>query len=210
MARSILNPATSSPTNIHRDAVVELVRRYNRGELDHLNEKDLEKISILAAQMGVEFNVESKPIRKGLFDLADTATFGLLPDTWRPHSVGQEWHGESGIDKFAGGVGTLAGGALLGAGVLKGARYLSPHVKNLYSNIRNPFSRGGTGGGGVSGPISTVSRIADLNRGRDNLLINAANRYLPRTPGYLPSHLGRRVPTTPGMGDVVNIMNMAY
>jgi len=195
-------------TSLEFEQVKELVNRYNAGELSGLNEKDLEQIAILAAQMGIEFKVKSKPIRKGLFDLADTAAFGLIPNELRPTSIGQEWHGESGIDKFAGGVGTLGGAALGGLGVLKlagKARGLAGNFGNMF-NFKNPF---GTYGGS--------NKVAQMNPQRDKLLIDAANRYLPRTPGYLPkppgylpSHLGRKVPSTPGMGEVVNIMGRAY
>jgi len=187
-------------TSLEFEQVKELVNRYHAGELSGLNEKDLEQIAILAAQMGIEFKVKSKPIRKGLFDLADTAAFGLIPNELRPTSIGQEWHGESGIDKFAGGVGTLGGAVLGGLGVLK----LAGKAKSMFSKA--PF---GTYGGG--------NKVAQMNPQRDRLLIDAANRYLPRTPGYLPkppgylpSHLGRKVPSTPGMGEVVNIMGRAY
>jgi len=139
MRRNLLNPMSSSPANMHKDAVVELVRRYNAGELDHLNERDLEKIAILAAQMGIEFDVESKPIRKGLFDLADTAAFGLIPNRFRPTSVGQEFHGESGLDRFAGGVGTVLGAVGTGGALLKGTGLLRQGVANSKMANLNPL-----------------------------------------------------------------------
>ena len=198
MAKANLTSRSARVINPTFEKVKELVRRYNAGELSDVSEKDLEQIAILAAQFGIEFDVESKPIRKGLFDLADTATFGLLPNEWRPHSIGQEWHGESGIDKFAGGLGTVGGGLALGAGVLKGARYLSPHVKNLYSNVRNPFSSG-SGGGIGGGPISRTpgvgpygstytsgNKLATLNYGRDRILGQAyRNTMNPRIGDFI-------------------------
>ena len=74
-----------------------------------LTESQKEEIAKLAYAYGKEFEVESKPISKGLFDLVDTATFGMVPNTWRPKSAGEEYFGESGLDKFAGGVGTVGG-----------------------------------------------------------------------------------------------------
>jgi len=96
------------------DTVVELVNRYNNGELD-ISRKEANQLARKASQYGLEFNVESRPISKGLFDLVDTAAFGMVPNEWRPESAGQDYYGESGIDKFAGGVGSI-GGLLTGIG----------------------------------------------------------------------------------------------
>lgn len=200
----MLDPRTSSPTFRQRKAVEELVKRYHAGELGNLKEKDLEQIAILAAQFGIEFRPESKPIRKGLFDLADTATFGLLPNKWRPHSIGQEWHGESGIDKFAGGLGTVGGGLALGAGVLKGARWAAgkmPGMPNM-PDFTQPFrgnifgrSGGGIGGGPISrtpgvGPYGSTytsgNKLATLNYGRDKILGQAyRNTMNPRIGDFI-------------------------
>ena len=47
--------------------------------------------------------------RKGLFDLVDTALFGLVPNKWRPKSIGEDYFGESRADRIAGTLGTIAG-----------------------------------------------------------------------------------------------------
>ena len=57
-----------------------------------------------------------------LFDLSDTALFGLLPNEWRPRSIGEEIHGEPLLDRTFGNVGTLGGSLLGGALVLKGGK----------------------------------------------------------------------------------------
>ena len=88
--------------------LIEILKRYNAGEIN-LTDEQAERLSQMAFQMKRDFKVRSKPIRKGLFDLVDTAALGLVPNHWRPRSIGQELHGESGLDKFAGGVGTVAG-----------------------------------------------------------------------------------------------------
>ena len=96
------------------DTVSELVNRYNNGELD-ISRKEADQLAKKASQYGLEFDVESRPISKGLFDFVDTAAFGMVPNTWRPESAGQDYYGESGIDKFAGGVGSI-GGLVTGIG----------------------------------------------------------------------------------------------
>ena len=102
-------------------AVQELLRRHNAGELD-LPDEQVKQLSNMAAQLGMEFKVESKPISKMLFDLGDTALFGMLPDEWRPYSIGEELHGEPLLDRTLGGVGTLGGGLLSGGLILKGGK----------------------------------------------------------------------------------------
>ena len=223
MAQVNLTGSRARVNNPAFETIKELVRRYNAGELSDVSEKDLEQISILAAQYGIQFDVASKPIRKGLFDLADTAMLGLLPNKWRPESIGQEWHGESGVDKFAGGVGTLGG---LGVGLYGGYGFAKGFREGFAKHYRNPFSGmpdftqpwrgnifgrsggGATSGGGLSGPVSQTStrylpfsnnKLALLNKGRDQLLIQANKNYLP---------WANRVPRTPGMSETVDIFNI--
>ncbi len=100
-------------------ALKDLVDRFNKGELDYLPTKKKEQIAMLAAQHGMDFDVESKPVRKGLFDLVDTALFGLVPNKWRPKSVGEDYFGESRADRIAGTLGTVAGFGTGVAGVTK-------------------------------------------------------------------------------------------
>ena len=96
------------------DAVLELVKRHNDGILDLPDDK-LKVVAQKAFEYGIPFDVESKPISKGLFDLADTAMFGLIPNEWRPESIGQEQFGETRMDRYAGNIGSL-GGFLTGVG----------------------------------------------------------------------------------------------
>ena len=99
--------------------VQELTERFNAGDLDYLPKKQLEQIAMLAAQYGTDFKPKSKPVKKALFDFVDMAAFGFVPNKWRPESIGEEYFGESGWDRFAGGVGSLAG---LGTGIYGGIR----------------------------------------------------------------------------------------
>ena len=55
-----------------KDAIEELVRRWNTGSLD-LSDERASKLAEKAYQHGVEFNPRSKPISKGLFDLFKTS-----------------------------------------------------------------------------------------------------------------------------------------
>ena len=91
-----------------RAMIRELISRYNKGTVS-LNEEQVDRLATKAYQHGLKFKVEAKPFRKGMFDLADMATFGMLPNKWRPYSGGQDLYGERGIDRVAGGLGSLAG-----------------------------------------------------------------------------------------------------
>ena len=104
-----LNREMFSPQYQRYKALEELVDRFNKGDLDYLPTKDKEQIAMLAAQHSMDFDVKSKPIRKGLFDMVDTALFGMVPNKWRPKSIGEDYFGESRADRIAGTLGTIAG-----------------------------------------------------------------------------------------------------
>ena len=110
------------------DVIKELVKRHNEGTID-LNREQADKLARKAQEHGIEFNVRAKPVRKGLFDAADMATFGMIPNKWRPYSGGQDLYGERGIDRVAGGLGTLAG--LVGG--VGAATKLAPAVVSSFS-----------------------------------------------------------------------------
>ena len=110
----------------------ELLRRYNAGEVD-LPPEQVEQLSRAAANAGMKFEVESKPFRKFMFDAADTLTLGLVPDEWRPYSIGQDLHGETRADRYAGGIGTIGGGFLGGGLLLKGGKMALGGLKGWLS-----------------------------------------------------------------------------
>ena len=112
-----------------------------RSSPEKLTESQKEEISKLAYAYGKEFEVESKPISKGLFDLVDTAAFGMVPNSWRPESAGEKYFGESGLDKFAGGVGTVGGLLPAGGLLLKGASKIAP----MAGQLGNKVASGGAG-----------------------------------------------------------------
>ena len=158
--------------------VKEMAERYNSGELNLTNEK-LEKLARLTFKHGIDFDVKSRPISKGLFDLVDTASFGMVPNKWRPTSIGQEYHGESSSDRVAGGLGSLVGlGTGIGLGI-KGARA-------MYGSFQ---------GGRAAEALATVKEMEAANRARNY----ASNLY----------NQGRNRITDPfGIDDVLDFSNL--
>lgn len=177
-----------SPKYQQASAIKQLVSRFNKGELDYLPNKDKEQIAMLAAQFGEDFDVESKPVRKALFDLIDTAAFGLVPNKWRPESIGEQYHGESGIDKIAGGVGTAAGlvaglytggTALraLGTAGAKASAKAGGMIGKIGSKTADLSSRAGVYAGDITGRIGgAVGANPYIQRG-----VSAVNPYYQGT-----------------------------
>ena len=132
------------------NSLLELLKRYNAGEIN-LSDEEAQQLAEMAFQMKQNFKTRSKPIRKGLFDLVDTATLGLVPNKWRPTSPGQGLHGESGLDKFAGGVGTIAG---LGVPVA-GAIGVAKRAPEVYSRL------GSIGRSGKDKVMSVAERLKE-------------------------------------------------
>ena len=181
-----------------------LTERFNRGDLDYLPKKDLEQVAMLAAQYGTDFRPKSKPVRKALFDFVDMAAFGLVPNKWRPESIGEEYFGESGWDKFAGGVGSIAGaytGIRTGLGL---AGKAAGKAKGLWDTWR-----------GGSSAASAGNKMAQLNSGRDAIMLGSGAKRLPAPrANVLPGRpnllqLGEgRFPSTPGMTEAVDTFNL--
>lgn len=153
--------------------IAEMVRRYNNGEIS-LSDRQAQKLAEMAFRYEIPFEVGSKPIRKGMFDAADMATFGMLPNEWRPRSPGEGLYGESTMDRFAGGAGSLlglAGG--VGAGI-KGARALY----------------GAATGGKAAAALASVKEAEAVKRASNfaNNLYNQGRNIvgegITRVPGY--------------------------
>ena len=162
-----LAPEHFTPEYQNFKRVRELTERFNAGDLDYLPKKDLEQVAMLAAQYGTDFRPKSKPVKKALFDFVDMAAFGFVPNKWRPESVGQEYFGESGADRFAGGLGSVAGLAT-GVGLaFKGAG----KAKGLWDTWR--AGSGGAAGGGITGTVHTGNKMAQLNSGRDSIMLGS-------------------------------------
>jgi len=155
MAGINVSPESFTPQYRQLKAVRELTDRFNRGDLDYLPRKDLENVAMLAAQFGTDLTPKSKPVRKALFDFADSATLGLVPDKWRPTSIGEEYFGESSLDKTWGNIGTAAGFAVpfkYGIAAVKGANTLWKTRK---------------------GAKAAGNKMSDINKGRDTLLLGS-------------------------------------
>ena len=101
--------------------IIDLIENYNANP-QRYSDEEAEFIAQLSNQVGRYFNRDSKPISKALFDLADTATFGLLPNELRPVSRGESVYGQTFSEDVGGLLGMLGGGALGGAGAVRGAR----------------------------------------------------------------------------------------
>tara|TARA_Y100001972_G_scaffold64517_2_gene78767 strand:+ start:2005 stop:2709 length:705 start_codon:yes stop_codon:yes gene_type:complete len=108
----------------------ELVRRHNAGELN-LPDEQVKQLAKAAASAGLKFNVESKPVRKALFDAADTLALGLIPNELRPRSIGEDVFGESLLDRTAGLAGSVGGGLGLGSLALRGAGKIFGGINNF-------------------------------------------------------------------------------
>ena len=146
-----------------------------------------------AQRVGGKFKVENRPIAKGAFDAADMATFGLLPNEWRPTSQGQDVMGETGLDRFAGGVGSIAGLVGGAAGATKASKAGWDAIKKAFArkkadNIATNVYKGNLIGRGSGPPLQ-------LGQGGRSL---PAGPNIPQLPG------GGRYPlqTTPQVGNV--------
>jgi len=114
--------------------IIDLIENYNANPQRYTDE-EAEFIAQLSNQVGRYFNRDSKPISKALFDLADTATFGLLPNELRPVSRGESVYGQTFSEDVGGLLGMLGGGALGGAGAVRGAR----GIMNMFRKSPPPF-----------------------------------------------------------------------
>tara|TARA_R110002051_G_scaffold6824_2_gene32401 strand:- start:5480 stop:6178 length:699 start_codon:yes stop_codon:yes gene_type:complete len=125
--------------NNNRIDVMRLLDEYNKSP-NKFTDEQAEKIAQVAKAYGVNFKRENKAGRKLVFDLADTALLGMIPNDWRPTSRGQEAFGETAMDRVGGAVGTVAGIAgtggaawlgrkAIGTGVGKGLGYAHHYGK---------------------------------------------------------------------------------
>lgn len=112
-----------------------IVSRYN-SDPNLYTDEQAEKIAFLAYRLGVPFRPEKKVLQKFFFELADTATFGLLDDKKRPTSRGETIFGETPQEQLAGTVGGLLGLAVPGAAGYKVSGMVG---KNLLTKAPLPF-----------------------------------------------------------------------
>tara|TARA_R100001510_G_scaffold26271_2_gene23109 strand:- start:777 stop:1535 length:759 start_codon:yes stop_codon:yes gene_type:complete len=123
--------------------IISLIDEYN-SDPRKFTDAESEVVAELAKAMNRSFKRESKPIRKAIFELGDMATFGLLPDSYRPVSRGEKAFGETDTDSMASGIGMIGGLAagILGAGkaVSFGAGALKSRAGDALKAVRNRMS----------------------------------------------------------------------
>jgi len=159
--------------------IISLIDEYN-SDPRRFNDAEAEVIAQLSKAMGQNFRRESKPFSKALYGAADMATFGLLPESFKPRSRGETVYGQTGIDSIASGAGMLAGlgAGLIGAGraVSFGAGALRGRGGDALRAVRSRLGSAGasvaSGAGNVASGIagSTVGQVAgSLGRGAAGL-----------------------------------------
>ena len=141
--------------------IISLIDEYN-SDPRKFTDAESEVIAELAKAMNRNFKRESKPIRKAIFELGDMATFGLLPDSYRPVARGEKAFGETDLDSIASTIGMVGG---LGAGLLGaskavsfGAGALKGRASDALKAVRNRMSGASTA---EDSARSIGSRIAE-------------------------------------------------
>tara|TARA_R100001510_G_C7656790_1_gene217242 strand:+ start:6272 stop:7039 length:768 start_codon:yes stop_codon:yes gene_type:complete len=156
----------------------ELIDDYNK-DPDRYNDKEAEAIALMARQMGKTFRTESKPFSKALYQAGEMATLGLVPDSWEPHSRGQDVFGQSTIDKIASGAGMVGG--LVGGGALavKGA-------KGAYN-----MTRGMTQGKGRDAILKVRQKMSQAGVNIKDRVGSVAGAVRDGAAGRIASNLGQ-------------------
>ena len=158
------------------DVISRLIIDYEKNPNQYTDEQ-AEAIALLSRQLSMPFDRENKPIRKLLYNAGEMATFGLLPDSWEPHSRGQDVYGETAIDAIASGAGSLLGLAGGTVGAYKGARGL----------FRSDAAR--RAGGKV---VDAGKTFRDMT-GADRALANVRGRMGRRVNPYIDAFFDRAV-----------------
>ena len=124
----------------NRGSIRDLIEDYNRRTGAYTDDQKRDLLN-LALQYNLNYKPESKPFSKGLYDLLDVSTFGMLmPDSWEPHSIGQEYYDESISDRGAQQIGSLLGlGGSYGVSIAgaKGLGRLKDRIKSYFSKDRD-------------------------------------------------------------------------
>tara|TARA_R100000664_G_C2759984_1_gene150584 strand:- start:5913 stop:6575 length:663 start_codon:yes stop_codon:yes gene_type:complete len=175
------------------DILKETLNRYNTDRLN-LKPSRAMQLARLAKSTGEDFNVRSQPLEKGLFDFGDMALFGLLPNTWRPESPGEDIFGETDIDRLSGNIGALTGLVAGGAGLVKGAKYGWGALKGMLArkksqDIASKLLKGNV----METPVLQLGQGTPLQLGQGPLRIGQGTIALadPRRPNPLLDVYGR-------------------
>jgi len=186
---------------MNRADVIRLLHDYNSNPKAY-NDEDADIIANLAKSYGVGFKRSGKAGQKFLFELADTALLGMVPNEWRPEARGDKYFGETGLDRvasaggmiggaFAGGLGAFAGRHMAGRAVGKGLGYAQHYGPKAYSKGveyagktytkgRDLASRANKGIGNMAETIGGVhgkakTGLSSLDRGKN---VSFSNSYL--------------------------------
>tara|TARA_R110002012_G_scaffold245270_1_gene420260 strand:+ start:206 stop:796 length:591 start_codon:yes stop_codon:yes gene_type:complete len=127
-----------------------IVARYNQDPKQY-TDSQAKQIAFLAYRLNLPFKPESKALEKFAFDIVDNALFGLLPDSTRPVSRGEEFFGETSSESAARNVANIGYLAPLLAG--GGAGFLAQSVaKGAGMGLAARGAIGGAvGGAGIYG-----------------------------------------------------------
>ena len=153
-----------------KDQYRDLLSNWNTGKISPgggISKRQAEDLAAVAYQQGDDFNVRSNPWKKGAFQAADMATFGLLPDKYfKPDaSIGEMYHGSSTADKWAEGLGMGTGALLSGYGLLKGAGMLGAKGYGMWNAWRAGKNAKNVHGATISGQ-QALNSIPTASTGR--------------------------------------------
>ena len=188
----------------------DLIREYNN-DPSRYTDDEAEIVATLARSIGTDFRRENKAGDKALFDLADTAAFGFLPDEWRPVSRGESVYGETANEKTAGlmgqGLGLVSGGTL----AYKGGRGLFNVGKDAAGKVKSKIF--GKGGASKASPVSEVrERTLSLGEGQgvplqlgegQRLLSGQTGRQVRQNRFPLNQATGQPMPMTSIAGEAI-------
>tara|TARA_R100000655_G_scaffold15723_3_gene34713 strand:+ start:2343 stop:2972 length:630 start_codon:yes stop_codon:yes gene_type:complete len=87
---------------------VELVSRYNKNP-QLFDKNQGESIAQIAYMYDLPFKAESKGMQKLLYNMGEGLTLGMLPNSWEPREIGEDYGFESLSGKIGSGVGDLLG-----------------------------------------------------------------------------------------------------
>ena len=189
--------------------VLEIIDSYNKNPQKYTDE-EAEFIAGLANILQANFKKENKAISKGLFDFADTALLGALPDTLRPVSRGESVFGEATSETVGGLLGGLAGGAALGAGAVRGGRGIINRFRSSPSPLdTQPLLSGSVQYGRYGTPSPQRSNLLELTSGQrllpsgQGLLGGQTRSQVIRNRLPLDSTSGQPIPMTSRAGEAI-------
>ena len=184
---------------------VELVNKYNKNP-ELYNKDQGEQIAQIAYMYDLPFEAESKGMKKLLYNMGEGLTLGMLPNSWEPREIGEDYGFESMSGKIGGGVGDLlglagglaTGGALFGAGA-KGLKALGG-LGGIASGAGNVASKVSSAGGNLADEaMHFAGKVSDKGK---EALSKIRSRYYqnkyykgaqPMTNNLLPQSAGQRV-----------------